>query len=92
MLCPVASYSIMDPAKVGRIAGLLNALDARGTTYDPAYGLGVAGIAHNQVCPGVAGPTANSKFFHPQLALTGPDVQRTDFRHCGPFSAEPQRG
>jgi hypothetical protein len=55
---PAASYSITDPAKVDRITGLLNALDARSTTYDAGYGLGVSGIAHNQMCPGVAGPTA----------------------------------
>src|SRR4029077_6112756 len=55
---PVVSYSITDPAKVGRITGLLNALDARKTTYDGSYGLGVAGIRHNQMCPAIAGPTA----------------------------------
>lgn len=56
---PAASYSITDPAKVGQITGLLNALDARKTTYDGSYGLGVAGIAHNQMCPAIAGPTAS---------------------------------
>lgn len=56
---PAASYSITDPAKVRRITGLLNALDARSTTYDGSYGLGVAGIAHNQMCLGVPGPTAS---------------------------------
>jgi hypothetical protein len=55
---PVASYSITDPVKIGRITGLLKALDARKTTYDGSYGLGVAGIRHNQMCPAIAGPTA----------------------------------
>ena len=56
---PAASYSITDPAKVGRITELLSALEARSATYDGSYGLGVAGIAHNQMCPAVAGPTAS---------------------------------
>jgi hypothetical protein len=56
---PAASYSITDAAKVGRITALLNGLYARRTTYDGSYGLGVAGIGHNQMCLGVAGPTAN---------------------------------
>jgi hypothetical protein len=119
---PAASYSITDPAKVDRITGLLNAVDARRTTYDAGYGLGVAGIAHNQMCPLIAGPTTtlelqgasgavlasasfvtgdgvgglsagcnplwfgrgqagvpNSRFFHPQLALTAHNSQRSNF-------------
>jgi hypothetical protein len=118
---PAASYSITDPAKVGRITGLLNALDARKTTYDGSYGLGVAGIKHNQMCPAIAGPTAivelkgaggtvlaSASFvtgdlggglsaacnplwfsrgqaaepggsFHPQLALSGHDLQYVNF-------------
>ena len=56
---PAASYSITDPAEVRQITGLLSALAPRRTTYDAGYGLGVAGIAHNQMCPLIAGPTAS---------------------------------
>jgi hypothetical protein len=56
---PTASYSITDPARVGRVTGLLKALEVRDTTYDKGYGLGVAGIEHNLICPAIAGPTAS---------------------------------
>jgi len=56
---PAAAYSITDPTSVGRITGLLDALEARDTTYDKGYGLGVAGIPHNLSCLFVAGPTAS---------------------------------
>jgi hypothetical protein len=54
-----ASYSITDRLSVSGITGLLETLDARNTTYDGSYGLGVAGITHNQMCPAVGGPTAS---------------------------------
>lgn len=56
---PAVSYSITDPVTVRRITRLLNALPRRRTTYGGRYGLGVAGVRHNVMCPAIGGPTAS---------------------------------
>ena len=55
---PAAAYVVRNPAIVRGITELINALEVRRTTYTKNRGLGVAGIAPNQMCPAIGGPTA----------------------------------